>query len=118
MKTICWNNGLIIRAETEQDSYYLHNYIERLEHKDVLDGFMEIMVGKFGSDGKLESEGNFLLSEFDEANRKNGGAIFYETDFQEHSGENGMVVEITLLGFFDYGDKEFKKILEQKITKL
>ena len=96
MKTICWNSGLVIKAENGQDAVYLTEFIKNMEHKSLLSGWIELEVGEFDSDGKLEDTQTLYLSEIDDK-------FFWYND----------VVEINFKQYCDHDSKYLKKIINK-----
>ena len=101
MKTICWNQGFIIKAENNQDAQYLTNFIKNIELKSILSGWIELEIGEFDSDGILEDTETMFLTDI----RKN---MFWAKD----------VVEINFRQYFDYSSKQLKKMLKKEIDKI
>ena len=101
MKTICWNQGIIIKAENNQDAQYLTTFIKEIEYKDILSGWVELEVGEFDSNGILEDSETMFLTDIHKD-------MFWEKD----------VVEINFRVYFDYSGKQFKKILQKTIDNI
>jgi hypothetical protein len=103
MKVICWNNTLQIKAENEQDSCWLQQWVEDLGSKEILSNYIELEVGEFDSDGKLEILDSFFNLIDYKKNRENDGKyVFVETNHEEHSGtDTGKIVGINFKTYPD-----------------
>ena len=121
MKTICWNHTLEIRAENDQDAWWLTNFVRDLPHRNMYGGIMDITIGSFDDNNELTKYGDEPIDFFDDKDKD--GYIFYETDSKDHSGQGGQVVELEIRGWDDWFDssyikafkKEFKKQTKEKI---
>ena len=95
MKTICWNGELIIKAENEQDTYWLMEFCDRTP-KDW-DGYLEIDLGEVQPDGSITELGNTWIKQFHKDHKKRDGNFIYcETDFTSHTGTDAQVIGITI----------------------
>lgn len=54
MKIICWNNTFRIKAENDQDCMWLYDWLDGVSDGEGLDDYIEIELGSFDSEGKLE----------------------------------------------------------------
>jgi len=116
MKVSCWADGLVIKAENEQDAFWLTNFISGLDNKDILSGHVEINIGEFDCDNELKIfSDDFDLRDFP---KNNDGYIFVETDPEHKSGKEGQVVEITFRNWNNLTDECFGKILKRKLKEL
>ena len=113
MKTICWNHTLQIRAENDQDAWWLTGFVRDLPHRNMYGGIMDITIGEFDDDGKLMMWGDEPIEYF----KDEGGYIFFETDSKDHSGQEGQVVELEIRGWDDWFDTYYIKAFKKEFKK-